>query len=287
MITAHYTGNDKLKSVCVGNEKQISAMLAALPEGTTVTIEPRYVEEKETETFQRLYPNGKEFVTTRGECVTLFGIDDTGKNIPGTVSWTKSIQRILENKWSNDTFVDAPQWQELKAELKSKRTSCVWLDNSYHVVSPDGFNVWFSCNEWTIVQNNEPPRGKKAKKNTAPVVSVPVPSVSVSVPVVEAERPVQQHQDATEEPETETQETVSVPSVPVSIAHPIPTKRERYTAIAMGISKKLSISGSRYCVWVGGETYPHRNALKANGFKWSPNKKMWWVDITETETQEV
>lgn len=29
-------------------------------------------------------------------------------------------------------------------------------------------------------------------------------------------------------------------------------------------------------VWVGGDTYPHKNAIKAAGFKWSRNKKMWY-----------
>lgn len=29
-------------------------------------------------------------------------------------------------------------------------------------------------------------------------------------------------------------------------------------------------------VWVSGNTYPHREILKANSYKWAPKKKMWY-----------
>lgn len=32
-------------------------------------------------------------------------------------------------------------------------------------------------------------------------------------------------------------------------------------------------------VWVGGETKPHKDALKAAGCKWAPKKKMWYIHV--------
>ena len=37
----------------------------------------------------------------------------------------------------------------------------------------------------------------------------------------------------------------------------------------------IEICGS--WVWISGDTYPHRNALKALGFKWANAKKKWYL----------
>jgi hypothetical protein len=38
---------------------------------------------------------------------------------------------------------------------------------------------------------------------------------------------------------------------------------------------------SKTLVWIGGNTYPCRAEIKADGFKWSAKKRMWWMPITE------
>ena len=48
-----------------------------------------------------------------------------------------------------------------------------------------------------------------------------------------------------------------------------------------GVYPNCSMSLSKSLVWIGGNTYPVRSDLKADGFKWSPKKKMWWMPIDE------
>ena len=39
-------------------------------------------------------------------------------------------------------------------------------------------------------------------------------------------------------------------------------------------------------IWVSGDTYPHRDALKGLGFKWAANKKMWYLgELTHRNTR--
>jgi len=36
------------------------------------------------------------------------------------------------------------------------------------------------------------------------------------------------------------------------------------------------VTYSKLCIWVGGDTYPHRHTLKSLGYRWSPKKKLWY-----------
>ena len=36
-------------------------------------------------------------------------------------------------------------------------------------------------------------------------------------------------------------------------------------------------------IWVSGNTYDHKETLKANGFKWASKKKMWYLNPTGTQ----
>lgn len=38
----------------------------------------------------------------------------------------------------------------------------------------------------------------------------------------------------------------------------------------------LIVTYSKLCIWIGGDTYPHRHTLKALGYRWSPKKKLWY-----------
>ncbi len=38
---------------------------------------------------------------------------------------------------------------------------------------------------------------------------------------------------------------------------------------------EIEICGS--WIWVGGDTRPHKEALKAAGFRWAPKKRMWYA----------
>ena len=48
-----------------------------------------------------------------------------------------------------------------------------------------------------------------------------------------------------------------------------------------GVYADCSMTMSKTLVWIGGDTYNHRAEIKADGFKWSGKKKMWWMPITE------
>lgn len=40
-----------------------------------------------------------------------------------------------------------------------------------------------------------------------------------------------------------------------------------------------TVTTSKTCVWIGGNTYPIRQDLKRNGWKWSAKKKQWWMSL--------
>lgn len=48
-----------------------------------------------------------------------------------------------------------------------------------------------------------------------------------------------------------------------------------------GVYADCTLTMSKTLVWIGGDTYNHRAEIKADGFKWSGKKKMWWMTITE------
>lgn len=52
-----------------------------------------------------------------------------------------------------------------------------------------------------------------------------------------------------------------------------------------GVYADCSMTMSKTLVWIGGNTYPRRAEIKADGFKWSGKKKMWWMTITEYQTK--
>ena len=39
------------------------------------------------------------------------------------------------------------------------------------------------------------------------------------------------------------------------------------------------VTWSEKCVWISGNTFPIRDILKKNGWKWSAKKKTWWSPI--------
>ena len=40
-----------------------------------------------------------------------------------------------------------------------------------------------------------------------------------------------------------------------------------------------TVTVSKTLIWIGGQTYPVRDILKKNGWKWSPKKKQWWMSL--------
>lgn len=43
---------------------------------------------------------------------------------------------------------------------------------------------------------------------------------------------------------------------------------------------------SKTLVWVSGDTYPVKDQLKADGFRWSSKKKAWWKSRTNAAQAE-
>jgi hypothetical protein len=52
-----------------------------------------------------------------------------------------------------------------------------------------------------------------------------------------------------------------------------------------GVYADCTLTMSKTLVWIGGDTYNHRTEIKADGFKWSGKKKMWWMTITEYQNR--
>lgn len=52
---------------------------------------------------------------------------------------------------------------------------------------------------------------------------------------------------------------------------------ERLIADMDGIG--CTVTTSKTLIWIGGNTYPIRDSLKKNGWKWSPKKKQWWMSL--------
>lgn len=48
-----------------------------------------------------------------------------------------------------------------------------------------------------------------------------------------------------------------------------------------GIYADCAMSMSKTLVWISGNTYPVKDSLKADGFKWSAKKRAWWMPIAE------
>lgn len=48
-----------------------------------------------------------------------------------------------------------------------------------------------------------------------------------------------------------------------------------------GVYADCAMSMSKTLVWISGNTYPVKDSLKADGFKWSAKKRAWWMTIAE------
>ena len=158
------------------------------------------------------------------------------------------------------------------------------------ITAPDGFISRLSSSNWTAFPA-ETKMAKRIRKESA-----------VSVREAEAERPnlpppihttdkltgsclpdyIKDHLEVVivRDKPKETVKGPVVPVVPAALSIPIPTRREATHNEVRGI-KGISVTDSPYCVWVGGNTYPVRDRIKAQGFKWSPNKKQWYKDVSE------
>lgn len=52
---------------------------------------------------------------------------------------------------------------------------------------------------------------------------------------------------------------------------------ERLTADMDAVG--CTVTTSKMCVWIGGNTYAIRDLLKKNGWKWSPKRRQWWMSL--------
>lgn len=48
-----------------------------------------------------------------------------------------------------------------------------------------------------------------------------------------------------------------------------------------GMYTDCNMTMSKTLVWVSGNTYPVKDSLKADGFKWSAKKRAWWMSIAD------
>ena len=48
-----------------------------------------------------------------------------------------------------------------------------------------------------------------------------------------------------------------------------------------GVYADCTVTMSKTLVWISGNTYPVRDSLKADGFKWSAKKRAWWMSIAD------
>jgi hypothetical protein len=289
MITAKYIGNCSLKKVCAGNEKQISAMLSKLPSGTTVTIKKRPDRESRESWIDRMYSGCLSFDDNGTEkyLYTKAWYDRNGSH--NNLYYDQNRFTAVYSNWYSRDIYNA-----MAQKYHSEALMVEGENDHYHIVSPDGYSAYFSCDEWTIICRGESTAHEAAKaerkKPTASPVVVPSVDPAPVVPdyirdhleiVVISDKPKKSIVPDTGT--VDTIETVSVPVIPVAIYEPIPTRKERIIAAAQKIGPDITIIESKMLVWVGGNTYPHRQELKANGFRWSPNKKMWWADCTEKQ----
>ena len=40
-----------------------------------------------------------------------------------------------------------------------------------------------------------------------------------------------------------------------------------------------TVTVSKTLIWIGGNTYPVKDILKKNGWRWSAKKRMWWMSL--------
>lgn len=61
-------------------------------------------------------------------------------------------------------------------------------------------------------------------------------------------------------------EQMSVPMSALDMVH------ELFGALGLDIEQKRP----GCCIWIAGDTKPHREELKAFGFRWAPKKSAWY-----------
>ena len=54
-----------------------------------------------------------------------------------------------------------------------------------------------------------------------------------------------------------------------------PLELERLIADMYNVG--CTVSWTKTCIWIGGNTYPIRQSLKNAGWRWSAKKKQWWM----------
>ena len=154
----------------------------------------------------------------------------------------------------------------------------------YRIATPDGGSYRFACSDWSIVHKDT--KRKETKNAVVPVVSVREEELKQTTlppqntaPAAVVPDYIKDHIEVivvSDKPK----ETITVPVVPKSLSIPIPTRRETAHDEVKGV-KGITVYDSPYCVWIGGNTYPVREQIKAHGFKWSPNKHQWYKDVSE------